>query len=91
MIETPEQPEQERLPFILLQWDAEKQDVHWQIDFEKLKTWELILVILEIAKIKAEVRLRLGMAERAAIQRQQEAQELAVRQQLLNPGLTQRK
>ena len=72
------------LPAVILEWDAAKQDVILKWD-QSIATWELVLAIIEIGRIKAEVNLRLAMAEQAARQHAERQQVAALGQRLLKP------
>lgn len=59
----------EQLPSIEIVWDADKQTTGLKFDVEKLKTWDMVCMILKNAVAQAEFNLNLARAQ--AIQQQQ--------------------
>lgn len=51
-----------KLPAISVGFDAETQGVALQFDPKAFKSWEFVLAVLEMAKLKAEAQYRVQLA-----------------------------
>lgn len=49
-----------QLPTVHLGWDAASQTVHIQFDPADFKTWEMVLMVLEGGRLRAELMKRIG-------------------------------
>ena len=74
-------------PRMILCWDAEKQSVGLHFDNREFTNWEMVLMILEGARLKAESQRKFAEAMQMQQQMAEQMQAQMMAQQLkLKPG-----